>query len=175
MKHMIPVISLLILLIIVACGDGEVKEAEQEFQPQPVPSEYAGLSIEELKEKSEKPRQPDLINRIDDYKGKLVWFQGEVGTVVEGSKANTYQIYVYVTHITEVVGTKVDRWRDPIVLLYSQERGPELKANDMVQFSGIVLSVLPGTGLYHPQYVNPNHVDRPMVNAVKVELVTKSE
>ena len=95
MKRMIPIIPLLILFNLVACGDGEVKEDQQEFTPRPVPSEYSGLSIEELKAKSEKSRQSDLVDRIDDYKGKLVWFEGEVGLVLAGSKANTYQVYIY--------------------------------------------------------------------------------
>ena len=60
MKRMLPIIPLLILFNLVACGDGEVKEDQQEFTPRPVPSEYSGLSIEELKAKIRKAYESEI-------------------------------------------------------------------------------------------------------------------
>ena len=172
-KRIILVTFLFLIMILTACSrqDGNDEE-NQSFVPRPIPSEYTGLSLQELKAQSTMPKYSDLTDNIDEYKGTLVWLMGKVAIVFEGTQANTYQIYVNINHITEVAGTKVDKWRDPVLILHSKERGPEIKVGDKIQFASTVLSVLPGTGVFRQQDVVPTNVDRPVLNLIKLEIVT---
>ena len=168
-KQLVLINFIILIMILTACGSDEEK---QSFVPQPIPSEYTGLSLQELKAQSTMPKYSDLTDNIDKYKGTLVWLIGKVAIVFEGTQTNTYQIYVNTNHITEVAGTKVDKWRDPIILLHSKERGPEIKVGDKIQFASTVLSVLPGTGVFRQQDVIPTNVDRPVLNLIKLGIVT---
>ena len=177
MKHMIVSSSLLSLfLLISACGGGG--EEEQSFVTRPVPSEYAGLSMAELKAKSNTPAYIDLRDNIDNFNGDLVWFSGQISKVFQGSEPNSFQIYVDVTHITESTDTKVDTWRDPlsgsVLLLYSLDRGPELHEGNIVQFAGTV------HGIFTPQirrFADQSAAqvfNLPVISVIKAEPVSES-
>ena len=181
MRHKLTLISVLIILLMLlcACGNGvseldaDPLSSQLSLDTRPIPSEYVGLSMAELKDKSTTPIYRDVTIDIENYKGKLIWYEGKVDRLFKGSKPNTFQVWVHVTHVSEVAGTKVDKWRDPILLLYSLERGPELKADDSLQFVGTVLGLyvtseqrLPGSGMTNKRYY-------PQVNAIKVDLVDK--
>jgi len=174
-------INILIILsmFLIACGNGESKldtdllTDELSLNPRPIPSKYVGLSMMELKDKSTTPIYRDITLDIENYIGNLIWYDGKIDRVFEGSEPNTFQVWLNVTHVTEVAGTKVDKWRDPILLLYNLDRGPKLKADDMVQFVGTVIKLyvtseqrLPGSGLTNKRYY-------PQVNVIKVDLVDK--
>ena len=187
MKLMILSVSLFTLLLFSACGGNGGSGGEEEtdadlsvsLQPRPIPQEYQGLTMEQLKAKSTEVLYYDLNVSTDYYKGNLVWFEGKVKEVFEGKKSGTYQVTIDTKHVTEVAGNKVDKWRDPIFLLYSLERGPELHENDMVQFTGTVLGTYTTKefNLKHPASSSVPPVTRykPMVNAVKVEPVSESD
>ena len=178
MKLILIVSSLLTLVLLLgACGGGSESPS---FVPKPIPSEYKGMSVVELKPMSKTPSHQELVSNIDNYKGKLVWLEGKVVQVFEGSEAKTYQIYVNVTHDTRgarnpmVTGKKVDRWTDPILLLYTLERGPELHKDDMVQVAGTINGILPkGRYTWGPGF-GPTSYDRPMLSVIKAALVSKS-
>ena len=182
MKLMILSISLFALLLLTACGgSGGEEETDADLsvslQPRPIPQEYQSLDIEQLKARSMEVLYYDLNVSTDTYKGDLVWFEGKVKEVFEGKEPGTYQITIDTKHVTEVAGNKVDKWRDPIFLLYSLERGPELHENDMIQFTGTVLGtyMTKEFHLRHPASQPPTIRYKPMVNAVKVEPVSESD
>ena len=180
MKLMILSVSLFTLLLFSACGgSGGEEETDADLsvslQPRPIPQEYQGLTMEQLKAKSTEVLYYDLNVSTDYYKGNLVWFEGNVKEIFEGEQSGTYQVTIDTKHVTEVAGNKVDKWRDPIFLLYSLERGPELHENDMIQFTGTVL----GSYTTKEQHFDFSHilreVTKPMLNAVKVEPVSESD
>ena len=186
MKLIILSLSLLTLLLFSACGGNGGSGGEEEtdadlsvsLQPRPIPQEYQGLTMEQLKAKTTEVLYYDLNVSTDYYKGNLVWFEGKVKEVFEGGKSGTYQVTIDTKHTTDVAGTKVDKWRDPIFLLYSLEMGPELHENDMVQFTGTVI----GTYTTHEDHSNislslvaSREVTKPMLNAVRLEPVSESD
>ena len=185
MKLIILSLSLLTLLLFSACGGNGGSGGEEEtdadlsvsLQPRPIPQEYQGLTMEQLKAKTTEVLYYDLNVSTDYYKGNLLWFEGKVKEVFEGKKSGTYQITIETKHVTEVAGNKVDKWRDPIFLLYSLERGPELHENDMVQFTGTVLGtyMTKEFGLRNPASGAPTTRYIPMVDAIKVEPVSESD
>ena len=180
MKLMILSVSLFTLLLFSACGgSGGEEETDADLsvslQPRPIPQEYQGLTMEQLKAKSTEVLYYDLNVSTDYYKGNLVWFEGKVKEVFEGEQSGTYQITIDTKHVTEVAGNKVDKWRDPIFLLYSLERGPELHENDMIQFTGTVLGSYTNKEPHLSLYQYSREVTKPMVNAVKVEPVSESD
>ena len=134
MKLIILSVSLVTLLLFSACGGDSGSGGEEEtdadlsvsLQPRPITKEYQGLTMEQLKATSTEILYYDLNVSTDYYKGNLVWFEGKVKEVFEGENSGTYQVTIDTKHITDVAGTKVDKWRDPVLLLYSVERGPEL-------------------------------------------------
>ena len=173
MKLILVVSSVLTLLLLIsACGGGG--EEEQSFVPRPVPSEYAGLSTAELKAKSNTPAYVDLRDNIDNFNGDLVWFMGQIREVFQGSEPNSFQIYADVTHITESAGTKVDTWRDPVLLLHSLDRGPELHEGNMVQFAGTVHGIFSTKIQRHPGSSAPQVWDMPIISVIKAEPISES-
>ena len=92
MKLMLIVSSLLILVLLL-CSCGSSSESS-EFVPRPIQPEYQGMSMVELTSMSKTPSYKQLRDNIDNYKGELVSFEGEVFQNFEGSVVNTYQIYV---------------------------------------------------------------------------------
>ena len=183
MKLIILSISLVTLLLFSACGGDSGSSGEDEtdadlsvsLQPRPIPQEYQGLTMEQLKAKTTEVLYYDLNVSTDYYKGNLVWFEGKVKEVFEGENSGTYQVTIDTKHVTEVAGNKVDKWRDPIFLLYSLERGPELHENDMIQFTGTVLGSYTNKEPHLSLYQYSREVTKPMVNAVKVEPVSESD
>ena len=174
MLRLLTIVSCLALLVIAvsACGGGS---KESPLQPRPVPSEYQGLTMEELKARSKTPEYEQLRDNIDSHEGDLVWFEGVVDQVWEGSDPNTFQIYINVTRVTELGSREVDKWRDPVMLLYSSERGPELQEGNMVQFSGTVEGLYTTKEQYSPGSSLFKTISRPMISVIKAEMVAESD
>ena len=177
MKLMLLSISFVTLLLFSACGGEEETDADLSvsLQPRPIPQEYQGLTMEQLKAKSTEVLYYDLNVSTDYYKGNLLWFEGKVKEVFEGEKSGTYQVTIDTKHVTEVAGNKVDKWRDPILLLYSLERGPELHKDDMVQFTGTVLGTYTTKEQNLTMYQFSREVSKPMLNTIKVEPVSEPD
>ena len=165
MKQML-VISGLLSLIQLLCSCGGSSESS-EFVPRPIQPEYQGMSMVELKSMSKIPSYKELKVNIDNYEGALVSFEGEVYQNFEGSVANTYQIYVFVTPIE---GPERYEWAEQILLYHSLERGPELPAGKEVRVSGIMIGK-------HEHKVRRNEAPKrvaPIISVIKAELITDS-
>ena len=97
MKLMILSVSLFTLLLFSACGGNGGSGGEEEtdadlsvsLQPRPIPQEYQGLTMEQLKAKSTEVLYYDLNVSTDYYKGNLLWFEGNVKEVFEGETTGT--------------------------------------------------------------------------------------
>ena len=185
MSRLVMLVGLL-ALVISACGGGE---EELSFKPRPIPSEYQGLSIEELRAESKGLVYDDLIKgggtdwRTDPtveedlkkYEGELVLFDGLIDTVFESSEPGAYQLWMCADIKTEE--RRVGTWCDePVFFLYSLDRGPEIKKDDFAQIAGIVV------GSYKRsvrQALNggqgTTRIITPMVSVIKAELLTESE
>ena len=165
---------ILVLVIFGACGGGS-KEAES-FTPRAIPSEYAGLSLEKLHAKSVaeftdlKIEDPygSIRSNIETYTNKLVSFQGVVEKVFEGSKQGTYQIWM-----CNASTTTSDPCKEPVLLLYSTDRGPALEKDDTVHAAGILVgsqkkTVNLGAGTSSG---GSTRVVAPMVSVIKAKIV----
>ena len=166
MKQMLVVSSLLSLILLLSSCGGSSESSE--FVPRPIPTEYQGMAMAELTSTSKTPSYNELKDNIDNYEGELVSFEGEVFQNFEGSVANTYQIYVFVTP-TE--GSEGYEWTDQILLYHSLERGPELSEGKEVRVSGIVI------GLHEQKLTKDWFAERvaPIISVIKAELITDSD
>ena len=163
MKQMLVVISLLSLILLLGSCGGSSESSE--FVPRPIPPAYQGMSMAELTSTSKTPSYKELKDNIDSYEGELVSFDGEVYQNFEGSVANTYQIYVFVTP-TET--TERYRWTDQILLYHSLERGPKFSVGSKVSVSGIVI------GIHVKTVERSKERAAPIISVIKAELITDS-
>ena len=165
MKQILVVSSLLgLILLLGSCGGSS---ESTEFVPRPIPPAYQGMSMAELTSTSKTPSYKELKDNIDNYEGELVSFEGEVYQNFEGSVANTYQIYVFVTPIE---GPERYEWAEQILLYHSLERGPELLEGSKVRVSGIVIGK-------HEHKVRSDEAPKrvaPIISVIKAELITNS-
>ena len=161
MKQILVVSSLLgLILLLGSCGGSS---ESTEFVPRPIPPAYQGMSMAELTSTSKTPSYKELKDNIDNYKGELVSFEGEVYLNFEGSIANTYQIYVYVT---PKEGPERYEWTDQILLYHSLDRGPEFSVGSKIRVSGIVIGI-------HVKTVERNKERAaPIISVIKAELIT---
>lgn len=142
------ILFLLPLIVYPACGGGS---NSNEFSPRPVPKEYQGLNVEQLKIKSKGLVYTDLIIDRGDWRskphveehlnsqlGELVWFEGRIDKIYDGSEPNVFQAWICTG---DKVGTTQigDKCKDPIFALYSNDRGPELLEGKFAQIAGIVI------------------------------------
>lgn len=157
---------ILILVMLSACGGGS-KETES-FTPRTIPSEYAGLSIEELHTESIEASYESIRKSIETYNNKLVSFQGIVERVFEGSKQSTYQIWM-----CNASTTTSDPCTEPVLILYSADRGPTPEKDDTIHAVGILVgsqkkTVNLGAGTSSG---GSARVIAPMVSVIKVKIV----
>ena len=142
------------------------------FLPRAIPSEYQGLSLDELKGKSITPSYEELKDNIDNYKGKLVWFNGKIEREYEGSTAGTYQSRVFVSPPPETSAVSIG-WTDRMLILHSLERGPKLPDEAEVKFAGTVVGLYEGgiTIKKRSEYKRVS-ISVPMISIVKAALST---
>ena len=158
---------ILVGLLSTFCGGGN-GGADVSFLPRDVPSEYQGLSLEELKEKSSKISYKELNGNIDGHKDKLVWFTGKIDRAFEGSTAGTYQIWALVTPPSEIVG-----WSDRMMILHSLDRGPKLPDEAKVEFVGIVVGSYKGRFSQNYNEGGTTPVTVPLISVVKAAVVSE--
>ena len=88
MKQMLVVSSIFSLILLLGSCGGSSESTS--FVPRPIPMEYQGMSMVDLKSMSKTPSYKELKDNIDSYEGELVSFDGEVYQNFEGSITNTY-------------------------------------------------------------------------------------
>ena len=129
------------------------------------------MSMVELTSMSKTPSYKELKDTIDNYEDTLLSFEGEVYQNFEGSSANTYQTYVFVTPIE---GPEPYETTEQILLLHSLERGPELLEGSKVRISGIVIGLhvqpLRATTARGRAYTSERV--SPIISVIKAELIT---
>ena len=125
----------------------------------------------ELKSMNKTPSYKEMKDTIDNYQGELVPFEREVYQNFEGSSANTYQTYVFVTPIE---GPEPYETTEQILLLHSLERGPELLEGSKVRVSGIVIGLhvqsLRAITARSRAYTSERAT--PIISVIKAELIT---
>ena len=129
------------------------------------------MSMVELESMSKTPSYKELKDTIDNYEDTLLSFEGEVYQNFEGSSANTYQTYVFVTPLE---GPEPYDGTEQISLLHSLERGPELLEGSKVRVSGIVIGLhvqsLRATTARGRAYTSERAT--PIIIVIKAELIT---
>jgi hypothetical protein len=84
---------------------------------------------------------PNIVDSIMEYEGTLVFSEGFIKTVYPSSKDGLFTLWFCSKEAAAVdfssrAGTDCV---DPLFLLYSLERGPELKEGDLVQVASIIV------------------------------------
>ena len=171
-KYTVVIIS--IMLMVSACGGS----TEVRLAPKPVPTQYEGMSIEQLegvsttltymeilgKEKDkvysgqkeslpligeDAPAKrgtgsnfdPSIVDSIMAHAGTLMFAQGYIQTVYPSAQEGLFTLWFCSSEETAVdfssrAGTDCV---DPLFLLYSLDRGPELKKGNLVQVASIII------------------------------------
>ena len=126
--------------------------------PKPIPSEYQGLSMEQLKSKSSdiaysdilgvasgdvitrsNTYDPKIAENIMKHEGSLVFFNGTIETVYPSSEEGTFTLWFCSSPGSAKFSSEVDsQCIDPVFLLYDLDRGPKLKKGDLVDVSGTI-------------------------------------
>ena len=136
-----------------ACGDGSDKPTI--LQPDPIPVEYQGLSMDELNERSsglsykdivgdkekviyKSDTDPAITESILKHKGKLVYFEGMVEEIYPSSQEGVYTFWLCTSGWDRLRqdGIAVAECGDPLFVLYSLDLGPELTKGGMIFPSG---------------------------------------
>ena len=129
------------------------------------------MSMVELTSMSKTPSYKELKDTTDNYEDTLLSFEGEVYQNFEGSSANTYQTYVFVTPLE---GPEPYDGTEQILLLHSLERGPELLEGSKVRISGIVIGLhvqsLRAITAQGRAYTSERAT--PIISVIKAELIT---
>ena len=111
--------------------------------------------------------RPDVAEHLSKSVGELVWFQGRIDKVFVSLEAGNYQLWLCSKKVE--IGGK--RCGNPVFLLYSLERGPEIVEGDTVQIAGIVVGSYKRTvKIADPGYMR---ILTPMVSVIKGGLVTE--
>ena len=127
------------------------------LQPDPIPDEYAGLSMAELKEKSsglpyidilgdteqgiyKSPIDPEIAKSILKHKGTLVYFEGMIEEIYPSSQEGIYTFWLCTDGWDRIRtdGVALPQCADPLFVLYSLDLGPELKQLDVVKLAATV-------------------------------------
>ena len=191
-KYGVVIISIILIgLVISACGAGSLGADLDDprgwrggtlggivLAPKPVPTQYEGMSIEQLEGASttltymeilgkevdkvyagqeesgalvgeDVPAKrgtgsnfdPSIVDNIMEYEGTLVFSKGHIETIYPSSQEGIFTMWF--CSIAEVAVGFSSRSGtdcvDPLFLLYSLERGPELREGDLVQVASIIV------------------------------------
>ena len=165
--HKMVVILLILCVVMVGCGGGEKKVLV--LKPDPVPEQYAGLSLASLLSKSEGLTYHDVVGSTTEgvYKGGndpaitkniakqvgvLFSSTGMIEKAFPSSEEGVFTFWFCRLEGTELDGKFNPQSRtgqdclDPLFLLYDLERGPELKQGDIATIVGNIVGSRKKTG-----------------------------
>ena len=179
LRQFVRPFMILTLIGVLATGCGTNDDETDLLKPHPIPQQYKGQSIELLKTRSgdfsyddliigggDWRSRPDVAEHLDKAVGRLVWFQGRIDRVFVSVETTNYQIWLCAKEV-EIGG---NRCGNPVFLLYSSERGPEIIEGDTVQVAGLVV----GSYKRSVKIANPGYMRilTPMVSVIKAETVS---
>ena len=161
MKFYLVFVALIITITTFsACGGGGDKPII--LQPDPIPVEYQGLSVDALKNISsglsyvdilgdkekgiyKSPIDPAITESILKHKGELVYFEGMIEEIYPSSKEGVYTFWLCTSSWDRLRkdGIAVAECGDPLFVLYSLDLGPELKQLEVVKVAATIVGSRP--------------------------------
>ena len=139
-----------------ACGGGG-SDKPIILQPDPIPVEYQGLSMDALKTISsglsykdivgdkekgiyESDTDPAITESILKHKGKLVYFEGMVEEIYASSQEGIYTFWLCTSGWDSLRqdGIAVAECGDPLFVRYSLDLGPELAKGGMINLAATI-------------------------------------
>ena len=190
MKFYLVFAALIIIATIVsACGGGNGDEKPIILQPDPIPVEYQGLSVEELKDISsglsyedilgdkekgiyKNDTDPAITESILKHKGKLVYFEGMIEEIFPSAQGGIYTFWLCTAgwERLRTDGVALPQCADPLFVLYSLDLGPELERSGIVKLAGTVYGsrIKKSRGVHTTEQAP---YTTPEVSAIKVELI----
>ena len=172
-----------------ACGDGSDKPTI--LQPDPIPVEYQGLSMDELNERSsglsykdivgdkekviyKSDTDPAITESILNQKGKLVYFEGMVEEIYPSSQEGIYTFWLCTDGWEKIRtdGVALPQCAAPLFVLYSLDLGPELEQLGVVKLAATIYGsrIKKSRGVHTTEQAP---YTTPEVSAIKVELMNK--
>ena len=159
--------------------------------PKPIPSEYQGLSMEQLKSKSSdiaysdiigissgevitRSNDPKIAESIMKHEGSLFFFNGTIETVYPSSEEGTFTLWFCSSAGSAKFSSEIaSQCIDPLFLLYDLDRGPKLKRGDLVDVSGTIV----GTRTRSATGVEASRIKNtfitPSISVIRAELVNQ--
>ena len=174
-----------------ACGGGSGDEKPIILQPDPIPVEYQGLSMEELKDRSsglsyidilgdkekgiyKSDLDPAITESILNQKGKLVYFEGMVEEIYPSSQEGIYTFWLCTDGWEKIRtdGVALPQCAAPLFVLYSLDLGPELEQLGVVKLAATIYGsrIKKSRGVHTTEQAP---YTTPEVSAIKVELMNK--
>jgi len=155
--YLVFVASIIVATIVSACGGGDADDKPIILQPDPIPVEYEGLSMDELNERSsglsykdivgdkekgiyESDTDPAITESILKHKGKLVYFEGMVEEIYASSQEGVYTFWLCTSGWDRLRqdGIAVAECGDPLFVRYSLDLGPELTKGGMIKLAATI-------------------------------------
>ena len=159
------------------------------LQPDPIPIEYQGLSMNALKNISsglsyedilgdkekgiyKNDTDPAITESILKHKGKLVYFEGMIEGIYPSSQEGIYTFWLCTDgwESLRTDGVALPQCADPLFVLYSLDLGPELEQFGVVKLAATIYGsrIKKSRGVH---YGSQAPYTTPEVSAVKLELM----
>ena len=154
--YIIVALAVLMSVLAAACGGDGNKPIV--LQPDPIPDEYQGMSMEELRSNSSAKEYSDIIGttagevykggndpeiseNILKHKGTLLYYRGVIEQVFPSSQEGIFTFWFCSSSESETFSYKTSNdCVDPLFLLYNLDMGPELARGDEVEIAGILVN-----------------------------------
>ena len=190
MKFRLMFVTCIILTTVLsACGGDGGGDKPIILQPDPIPAEYQGLSLDELKNISpglsyedilgdkekgiyKNDTDPAITESILSHKGKLVYFEGMIEEIYPSSQEGIYTFWLCTDGWDRIRtdGVALPQCADPLFVLYSLDLGPELEQLDVVKLAATVYGsrIKKSRGVHTTEQAP---YTTPEVSAIKLQLM----
>ena len=182
--YTLVLISIAVAAVLTACGGGSSTAV---LAPKPIPSEYQGLPMEQLKLKSSDlsyqdilgnpstgESDPNIADNIMKHEGSLFFSNGIIEKVYPSSQEGVFTLrFCSSGGVANFSFETNSECVDPLFLLYDLDRGPELKKGDLIDVSGTVVGnrTRSGSGLSMPDGSQTNTFITPSISVIRAEFV----
>ena len=156
-RYILVIFAVLTIALVAACGGGDGNKPIV-LEPDPIPDEYQGMSMDELKSNSSSKgyadiigttsgevytggNDPEISKNILKHKGTLLHYVGVIEQVFPSSKEGVFTFWFCSSSASETFSYKTsNNCVDPLFLLYNLDRGPELVRGDEVNIAVILVN-----------------------------------